>query len=81
MIKQGFVNYPQQVDITKVIPSDSDKEEANQNYAQILNYISKNPSNSINFIEDIRQKFFSPSCSVKTKIDFSGLMNNSKLVF
>ena len=79
--KQGFINYPQQVDPTKMIPSNPDANEANQNYAQILNYISKNPSNSIKFIEDVRTKFFNPSCSVKSKISFNNLMNDNGPVF
>ena len=79
--KQGFIDYPQQVDPTKINPSNPDANEANQNYAQILNYISKNPSKSIKFIEDVRTKFFNPSCSVKSKISFNNLMNNSGPVF
>jgi hypothetical protein len=78
---QGFINYPQQSDPTKVVTSDPEANEANQNYAQILNYMSKNPSNSVKFIEDIHNKFFSPSCSIKSKIDFANLMNNGGLVF
>ncbi len=79
--KQGFTNYPQQIDPTKPIKSDPDTDEANQNYVQILYYLSKNPMKSTRFIEDIRTKFFNPSCSIKSDIDFAGLMNNNKLVF
>ncbi len=79
--KQGFINYPQQVDPTKPVKSDPDADEANQNYVQILHYMSKNPLKSTRFIEDIRTKFFNPSCSVKSNINFAELMNNTKLVF
>ena len=71
----SFINYPQSVDPlakpqTTAIEGIS---EANNNYASILMFIQKNPSNSINFIEDIKQKFFDDSCKVKSHINFNNI--------
>lgn len=73
--RDSFINYPQSVDPlakpqTTAIEGIS---EANNNYASILMFIQKNPSNSIKFIEDIKQKFFDNSCKVKPSIDFDNI--------
>jgi hypothetical protein len=68
--KDSFINYPQQVNpMTKPV-SNPDVEAANNNYASILMFIQNNPSKSLNFIQDIRKKFFDDSCKVKSNIDF-----------
>ena len=72
--RDSFINYPQQVDpLMKVPATDSKASDANNNYASILMYIQNNPSKSIKFIEDIKQKFFDESCNVKTNIDFTNI--------
>jgi hypothetical protein len=69
------MNYPQLVDpLAKPEKTAiSGISEANNNYASILMFIQKNPSNSIKFIEDIKQKFFDDSCKVKSSIDFNNI--------
>ena len=68
-----FVNYAQQVDPTKMVKADPEATAANNNYASILMYLQKNPSKSAKFITDVKDKFFSDSCTVKNDIDFAGL--------
>jgi hypothetical protein len=36
-------------------------------------YIQKNPSESLKFIQDIKNKFFEDSCTVKSNIDFNNI--------
>ena len=69
----SFINYPQQVNPTAKPVTNSGADSANNNYASILMYIQQNPSKSIKFIQDIKQKFFDDTCNVKTNIDFSGI--------
>jgi len=73
--RDSFMNYPQQVDplAKPQQPSAAGAPEANNNYAELLMFIQKNPSNSINFIKDIKQKFFDDSCKVKSSIDFNNI--------
>jgi len=73
-----FKNYAQQVDITNVVKSNPDVNEANENYAQLMYFIQNNPGKSLNFIEDIKNKFFTSSCNVKSNINFNNLVNTSK---
>lgn len=67
----SFTNYPQQVDPMAKPKSNPEKDSANNNYASILLYIQNNPSKSFKFIQDIKQKFFDSSCSIKSDIDFN----------
>ena len=71
-----FTNYPQQVN-PLAPPSNSSASAAaiaaNNNYAALLMYIKNNPSNSIKFIQDIKQKFFDTTCNVKSTIDFKNI--------
>jgi len=73
--RDSFINYPQQVDpLAKPQSTDmAGVSEANNNYASILMFIQQNPSKSIKFIEDIKQKFFDNSCKVKPNIDFNNI--------
>jgi hypothetical protein len=66
-----FTNYPQQVNPMAEPKSNPEKDSANNNYASILLYIKNNPSKSFKFIQDIKQKFFDSSCSIKSDIDFN----------
>ena len=68
-----FVNYPQQVNPNAPIKSNPEANTANNNYASILMYLQKNPSSSLKFISDIKQKFFNDSCTVKNNIDFNNI--------
>jgi len=63
----GFVNYPQLPDPTTVTEADPDQAAANQHYAALLLYLQKKPSAA--FLEDIKRKFFTESCTVKSMID------------
>ena len=78
---ESYINYPQQVDTKKEIESNPDANEANQNYAQILYYLQKNPEKSVNFITDLQKTFFDANCSVKPNIDFNTLTKGHKLIF
>jgi hypothetical protein len=71
-----FGNYAQQVDVTNVTKSDPDTNAANENYAQLMYFIQNHPDKSFKFIQDIQNKFFLPSCSVKPNINFNGLMKS-----
>jgi len=76
--RDSFINYPQQVDpLAKPQSTEPSAmagvSEANNNYASILMFIQNNPSNSVKFIEDIKQKFFDSSCKVKSNIDFNNI--------
>lgn len=74
---EQFISYPQSIDITKKIASDPEANSANTCYKQILNYIQKNPRKSVKFIDDVKTKFFDPSCPVKSDINFNNLTNGS----
>jgi hypothetical protein len=69
----SFINYPQQVNPMAKPMNNSDVEQANNNYSALLMFIQNNPSKSLNFIQDIRQKFFDDSCKVKSNIDFRSI--------
>jgi hypothetical protein len=69
----SFINYPQQVDPMAKPVSNPDIEVANNNYASLLMFIQNNPSKSLNFIQDIKKKFFDDSCKVKSNIDFRSI--------
>ncbi len=71
--RDTFINYAQQVNPTAKPNTNADLDSANNNYASILMYIQNNPSKSVNFIQDIKQKFFDTSCQVKTDIDFNSI--------
>jgi len=71
--REYFINYPQQVNPQATPKSNPEEMAANNNYAAILMYIKKNPSNSIKFIQDIKQKFFDSTCNLKTTIDFKNI--------
>lgn len=75
--KESFVNYPDQVDPTAKPSSNSEATTANENYASILMFMKDNPSQSVKFIEDVKQKFFQPSCRVRDDIDFPHLASFS----
>jgi hypothetical protein len=66
-----FTNYPQQLNPMAEPKSNPEKDSANNNYASILLYIKNNPSKTFKFIQDIKQKFFDSSCSIKSDIDFN----------
>ena len=68
-----FINYPQQVNPMAIPKSNPNIDAANNNYAAILMFIKDNPSKSIKFIQDIKQKFFDDSCKVKSNIDFNNI--------
>lgn len=54
-------------------PSEEELEAANSNYAALLLFIQKYPARSIPFIEDVKNKFYESSCTVKSSIDFPSL--------
>jgi hypothetical protein len=72
-----FINYPQQVDPMKTVNSNPDVAAANNNYAALLLFLQNNPSKSGNFIADIKQKFFTNNCTVKSDIDFNNIAKMS----
>ena len=71
--RDSFINYAQQVDPIAKPNSNPEANSANNNYASILMYIQQNPSKSLNFIKDIKDKFFEDSCKVKSNIDFANI--------
>ena len=78
----SFINYPASPSDPLAKPATTataDVAEANNNYASILMFIQKNPSKSIKFIQDIKQKFFDDSCTVKSNIDFSNMLHTSNV--
>ena len=71
---EHFINYPEQVNPTAKISSDSDASAtANNNYASILMFLQNNPAKSGKFIEDIKLKFFDTSCNIKSDINFKSI--------
>ena len=68
-----FINYPHQVNPIAAPKSNPNTDAANNNYAAILMFIKDNPSKSLKFIQDIKQKFFDDSCKVKSNIDFNNI--------
>ena len=82
-IADGFLNIPQQVDPTKVVPSNADAQEMNANWRVILDYISKDPAQGILFVQELRKLFFDEqACRIKQpSIDFSKLSDNYHPVF
>jgi hypothetical protein len=71
--RDSFINYPQQINPQAAVKSNPEADSANNNYASILMFIQKNPSQSLKFITDIKSKFFDDSCKVKSNIDFSNI--------
>jgi uncharacterized membrane protein len=71
--RDSFVNYSQQVDPNAKPKSNPEANTANNNYASILMYIQKTPTDSLNFIKDIKSKFFDDTCKVKSTIDFTNI--------
>jgi uncharacterized membrane protein len=71
--RDSFINYPQQVDPNTKPKSNSEANSVNNNYASILMYIQNKPSDSFNFIKDVKSKFFDDSCKVKSNIDFANI--------
>ena len=71
--KESYVNYPQQVNPSAPVKSDPDATAANNNYASILMFLQKNPAKSVKFIQDVKQKFFTDTCTVKDNIDFPNI--------
>jgi len=71
--RDSFINYPQQVNPDATVKSNPEANTANNNYASILMFLQSNPSKSVKFIADIKQKFFTDSCNVKDNIDFNNL--------
>lgn len=71
--RDSFINYPQQVDPNAKPQSNPEANSVNNNYASILMYIQKNPSDSFNFIKDVKSKFFDDTCKVKSNIDFANI--------
>jgi hypothetical protein len=59
-------------------PSQEDLEAANSHYAALLLFIQKYPARSIPFIEDVKNKFYETSCTVKPSIDFSSIASFPK---
>ncbi len=78
---ESYINYPQQVDTKKIVESDPEANQANENYAQILYYLQKNPEKSVNFITDLQRTFFNSNCQIKSNIDFNTLTKGHKLIF
>jgi predicted PurR-regulated permease PerM len=68
-----FLNFPQQIDPMANTKNNQDIEAANNNYTSLLLFIQNNPSKSIKFIQDIKQKFFDNSCQIKSNIDFKNI--------
>jgi hypothetical protein len=71
--RERFINYPQQVNPTVKPASNPDTNTANNNYASLLLFLQNNPSKSVKFIQDIKQKIFKDGCEVKNDIDFDNL--------
>lgn len=79
--KEGFVTIP-----TMTIPAGNQQSAAldtlNGNWRSILDYLSKNPEKALPFITDVKDKFFSDTCSLKQpRIDFQNLANTYRPVF
>lgn len=71
--REQFINYPQQVNPAAKPASNPDINTANNNYASLLLFLQNNPSKSVKFIQDVKQKFFKDGCEVKNDIDFDNL--------
>lgn len=71
--REYFINYPQQVNPTAPIQTNTDAETANNNYISILMFIKQNPDKSAKFISDLKQRFFQESCQVKSNINFNNI--------
>jgi hypothetical protein len=88
IVYERFTVYPHVLD-PMTIPDDKKEtyqgditpEEANSAYKTILSFIEKNPSSSVKYIEDVRQKFFTGTCNVKVPIDFSTITHIKVPVF
>lgn len=71
--RESFVNYPQQINPRATPTSNPEATNANNSYASILMFLRNNPGNAGKFITDIKQKFFSDSCTVRDNIDFPNI--------
>jgi hypothetical protein len=57
-------------------------EELNVCWRSILNYLSKNPEKALPLIQDMRDKFFEPSCQLKQpSIPFNQLADTYQPIF
>jgi hypothetical protein len=62
---EHFGNVPVLPDPTKLVESNQDVSQANQNYATLLMFLKNNPTQVSGFLTDIRSKFFSDTCASK----------------
>ena len=62
---EGFVVIPDMSIPAGVAAEGKEAEELNVCWRSILNYMSKNPSKVGPFLQDIKDKFFEPSCQLK----------------
>ncbi len=64
-IREGFVVIPNMSIPTGSATEGKEAEELNVCWRTILNYMSKNPTKIGPFLQDIKDKFFEPSCELK----------------
>jgi hypothetical protein len=73
VLNEPYMNYPQQIDPMGNSDSNPDIASANNNYSELLLFLQNNPSKSGAFISDIKNKFFTDNCTIKSDIDFNNL--------
>ena len=64
-VREGFVVIPDMSIPAGVATEGKEAEELNVCWRTILNYMSKNPTKISPFLQDIKDKFFEPSCQLK----------------
>jgi hypothetical protein len=72
---ESFVNLPQQVDPDAPVKEDPAIAAANDSYSSLLVFLKDHPDKSGPFIKDIRNKFFTNDCKVKSYIDFNDIVS------
>lgn len=71
--RESYINYAQQVDPEAKVTTNPAIANANTSYASILLFLQNNPAQSAKFITDLKDKFFTESCTVKNNIDFNNI--------
>lgn len=62
---EHFGNLPILPDPTKLLESNQDLTQANQNYATLLMFLKNNPNQIGGFITDVKRRFFNDTCASK----------------
>lgn len=79
---EGFVSIPNMTIPVSSTTNGKDAEEHNICWRSLLQYLEKHPENAHILLNDMKQKFFQPSCEFKQpSIDFAKVAEEYRPIF